>query len=152
MAHASLNGCWPGCPTPAAWADAKRLRQVLLNLLSNAIKYNQSGGLVVVETEHQDGLLTFRVRDSGPGLTADEQQRLFRPFERLGAARRSVDGTGIGLALSRYSASPPAAAGCGVATQSSSGCRARAFARPQARLSGPRSSSPRSARLAGTQP
>jgi signal transduction histidine kinase/ActR/RegA family two-component response regulator len=84
-----------------ALADPKRLRQVLLNLLSNAIKYNRPGGVVVVEVEPAGQQLEFRVRDSGPGLSPDEQQRLFMPFERLSAGRTASDGTGIGLALSR---------------------------------------------------
>jgi PAS domain S-box-containing protein len=89
-------------PPALAWADPKRLRQVLLNLVSNAIKYNQPGGVVVVESEAIGDVVEFRVRDSGPGLSAEQQQRLFRPFERLDAGRGNVDGTGIGLALSRY--------------------------------------------------
>ena len=85
----------------AVWADARRLRQVLLNLLSNAIKYNHAGGQVWLECELMDGRAEFRVRDDGPGLPADAEQRLFRPFERLGAEQGGIDGTGIGLALSR---------------------------------------------------
>ncbi len=85
-----------------AWADPKRLRQVLLNLLSNAIKYNRRGGEVGVAIEPADGELEFRVTDSGPGLSAEQQARLFKPFERLDAARSGADGTGIGLALSRH--------------------------------------------------
>jgi PAS domain S-box-containing protein len=85
-----------------AWADPKRLRQVLLNLLSNAIKYNRRGGEVSVSIEPADGELEFRVTDSGPGLSAEQQSRLFKPFERLDAARSGADGTGIGLALSRH--------------------------------------------------
>jgi PAS domain S-box-containing protein len=88
-------------PGEHAQADPKRLRQVLLNLLSNAIKYNRPGGQVEVECVAVQQTLEFRIRDTGPGLTLDEQQRLFRPFERLGAGRTAVDGTGIGLALSR---------------------------------------------------
>jgi len=82
-------------------ADPRRLRQVLLNLLSNAIKYNQPQGMVFVEAEAVAGGIELRVHDTGPGLSEDAQQRLFRPFERLGAGRGPVDGTGIGLALSR---------------------------------------------------
>jgi PAS domain S-box-containing protein len=82
-------------------ADPRRLRQVLLNLLSNAIKYNQPQGMVFVEAEPVVGGVELRVHDTGPGLSEDAQQRLFRPFERLDAGRGPVDGTGIGLALSR---------------------------------------------------
>ena len=86
---------------PTVWADPKRLRQVLLNLLSNAIKYNRPGGQVQVDTETLGDEVELRVRDDGPGLSAMQQQRLFRPFERLDAGQGEVDGTGIGLALCR---------------------------------------------------
>jgi PAS domain S-box-containing protein len=88
-------------PRPMTWADLKRLRQVLLNLVSNAIKYNAHGGTVDVEVERLADALEFRVRDTGPGLSDMEQQRLFQPFERLAAQHSTIDGTGIGLALSR---------------------------------------------------
>ncbi len=86
---------------PTIWADPRRLRQVLLNLLSNAIKYSRDQGEVTVETERVDGELEIRVHDDGPGLSAEDQRRLFRPFERLDADSRGIDGSGIGLALSR---------------------------------------------------
>ncbi len=91
----------PPGPPPTVWADARRLRQVLLNLLSNAIKYNRDQGEVRVETERLEDQLEFRVHDNGPGLSAEDQRRLFRPFERLDAGSRGIDGSGIGLALSR---------------------------------------------------
>jgi PAS domain S-box-containing protein len=85
-------------------ADATRLKQVLLNLLSNAIKYNHDGGSVQVALVAEPGGDTVRleVRDSGPGLSASQQERLFQAFERLDADRSSVEGTGIGLALSKW--------------------------------------------------
>ncbi len=90
-------------------ADRTRLKQVLLNLLSNAIKYNRADGTVGVscQTELDEGarggppLLRIRVDDTGPGLDAVQQQRLFVPFERLDAEARQIQGTGIGLALSK---------------------------------------------------
>ena len=97
----TLQQALPARPGGCAWADPKRLRQVLLNLLSNAIKYNRPGGRVDVDCVVLDDALEFRCHDTGPGLTLDEQQRLFHPFERLDAARTAVDGTGIGLAISR---------------------------------------------------
>jgi PAS domain S-box-containing protein len=84
-----------------AWADPKRLRQVLLNLLSNGIKYNRHGGRVEVSAGTQGPWLEISVRDTGPGLSPEQQQRLFTPFERLEARHGSIEGTGIGLALSR---------------------------------------------------
>ena len=84
-------------------ADAMRLKQVLLNLLSNAIKYNRDGGLVSLSW-HEDlaaDTLRIDVSDTGPGLSAVQQERLFQAFERLDAAHSSVEGAGIGLALSK---------------------------------------------------
>ncbi len=94
-------------PLPAAFgsaslmADRRRLKQVLLNLLANAIKYNRREGQVALEYRDEGHSRWLAVRDSGPGLTAAEQARLFQPFERLAAARSGVEGTGIGLALCR---------------------------------------------------
>ena len=83
-------------------ADAQRFRQVMLNLLSNAVKYNRDGGTLTVSCEEDAvGRLRICVTDSGNGLTPDEIQRLFRPFERLDAENSDTQGTGIGLILSR---------------------------------------------------
>jgi PAS domain S-box-containing protein len=82
-------------------ADRQRLLQVLLNLLTNAIKYNEPGGWVLVTVRERDGNVAVDVVDGGPGLDEEQQQRLFHPFERLGADRAGVPGTGVGLALSR---------------------------------------------------
>ena len=82
-------------------ADRKRLRQVLLNLLSNAVKYNREQGEVQVSLSAAAGHGTVAVQDTGPGLAPAQLQRLFMPFERLGAAGGPVEGAGIGLALSR---------------------------------------------------
>ena len=84
-------------------ADPTRLKQVLLNLLSNAVKYNRPGGQVQLSWHTaDDGSVCTEVRDTGPGLDAHQQQRLFHAFERLDAARTEVEGTGIGLALSKW--------------------------------------------------
>ena len=82
-------------------ADSTRLKQVLLNLLGNAIKYNHPGGSVALEARLEGQSLRLQVRDTGAGLTAEQQLHLFEPFERLGAEERGVEGSGIGLALSR---------------------------------------------------
>jgi PAS domain S-box-containing protein len=82
-------------------ADRRRLRQVTANLLSNAIKYNRPGGSVRLHAERDADAVCLHVTDSGAGLDAEQQARLFRPFERLGAQRSAVPGTGLGLALSR---------------------------------------------------
>ena len=82
-------------------ADAKRLRQVLLNLLSNAIKYNHEGGHVGISVVAADGRARIAVRDTGPGIAAEKLDRLYSPFDRLGAEQTSVEGSGLGLALSK---------------------------------------------------
>ncbi|MBU1329640.1 MAG: PAS domain S-box protein [Gammaproteobacteria bacterium] len=82
-------------------ADRQRLVQVLLNLLSNAIKYNHRGGQVEVQVEADARKVALSVIDNGPGIALEDQQRLFTPFERLGAATSEVEGTGLGLALSK---------------------------------------------------
>jgi len=91
----------------AAVADARRLRQVLANLLSNAVKYNQPGGRVDVDTfcpapeAGRRAWVAIRVSDSGRGLTPAQLQQLFEPFNRLGAEREGIEGTGIGLTIVR---------------------------------------------------
>ncbi|SDF65628.1 ATP-binding protein [Thalassobaculum litoreum] len=82
-------------------ADSQRSVQVLLNLLSNAIKYNKPNGFVQVHVEQDDDQTTILVTDSGPGISAHKAARLFAPFERLGAEFGNIEGTGIGLALSK---------------------------------------------------
>jgi PAS domain S-box-containing protein len=90
-----------GC-THHVLADRQRLKQVLLNLLSNAIKYNREAGSIVVACDTRpDARLRISVRDTGPGLPAESMDRLFTPFERLGAERTLTEGTGLGLALSK---------------------------------------------------
>ena len=80
-------------------ADRKRLMQVLSNLLSNAIKYNHVDGWVRLSVQREGPHWLLEVADSGPGLAPEQQARLFNPFERLGAERGPVAGTGLGLAL-----------------------------------------------------
>ncbi len=83
-------------------ADRQRLLQVLLNLLSNAVKYNREGGSVEVSCDSAvEGRLRIVVRDTGPGILPDELGQLFTPFERLGAEQSGVEGTGLGLSLSK---------------------------------------------------
>lgn len=82
-------------------ADSQRLRQVMINLISNAIKYNRAGGHVVIDTVAADGIASLSVTDSGNGIAAHDLDKLFKPFERLGASETSIEGTGLGLALSR---------------------------------------------------
>jgi PAS domain S-box-containing protein len=83
-------------------ADPSRLKQVLLNVLSNAVKYNHAKGSVTVSTTTGDGdLARVDIRDTGPGIAADRHDEVFRPFSRLGAEASKIEGTGIGLTISR---------------------------------------------------
>jgi len=84
-------------------ADQQRLKQVLLNLLSNAIKYNCDGGTVQVTVAPAGSdRVRILVSDTGIGIAPEDIDRLFVPFDRLGAERTSVEGTGLGLALTRH--------------------------------------------------
>jgi signal transduction histidine kinase/CheY-like chemotaxis protein len=82
-------------------ADRQRLTQVVINLMSNAIKYNRHRGTVTVEVEADGAKIRLSVADTGAGIDPDMLPRLFTPFERLDAAASGIDGTGLGLALSR---------------------------------------------------
>lgn len=82
-------------------ADPTRVRQILINLLSNAIKFNRDQGEVEIRCEAKDERARIAVRDTGLGLTPEQIERLFVPFERLDADARAIDGLGIGLALCR---------------------------------------------------
>ena len=83
-------------------ADRQRLRQVILNLLSNAMKYNREGGAVTIECARVPGdRLQIAIADTGYGIAPEHLDRLFQPFDRLGAELGAIEGTGIGLALAR---------------------------------------------------
>jgi signal transduction histidine kinase len=83
-------------------ADHQRLKQVLINLISNAVKFNRPGGRVTVSLEPSgENTLRISVADTGLGIDAPSVEKLFVPFERLGAERAGIEGTGIGLALSQ---------------------------------------------------
>jgi PAS domain S-box-containing protein len=83
-------------------ADRHRLNQILLNLMSNAIKYNRQGGTVTVSCEDApQGRVRIGVSDNGSGIPPEKLALLFTPFERLGAEQTGIEGTGLGLALSR---------------------------------------------------
>jgi PAS domain S-box-containing protein len=82
-------------------ADQQRLRQVLLNLLSNAIKYNRPQGRVMVNTEVVEDAVRISVGDTGLGISPEMVERLFIPFDRLNVESTGIEGTGLGLALSK---------------------------------------------------
>lgn len=83
-------------------SDYRRLLQALNNLVSNAIKYNRENGSVTLScSAPATGRVKIAVADTGPGIAPDVQMQLFQPFNRLGAERGAVEGTGIGLVITR---------------------------------------------------
>jgi len=82
--------------------DKNRFKQVLLNLLSNAVKYNSENGKIIIECSKNDGNnLRLSIIDTGSGLSAEQQEHLFKPFDRAGAENSSIEGTGLGLVISK---------------------------------------------------
>ena len=96
-----------GLSTAVVWrghvmADRQRLQQVLLNLLSNAVKYNRPEGAVTVSCDRTpSGTCRVAVTDTGLGIAPERMPRLFTPFDRLDVQDGSIEGTGLGLALSK---------------------------------------------------
>lgn len=83
-------------------ADAMRLKQVFINLVSNAIKYNKDNGRIdVVFSQTLKGEMRISVADTGIGIPATAQKNLFQPFNRLGAERSAVEGSGVGLVITK---------------------------------------------------
>ena len=115
--HITITRSLGECAGDYVLADRQRLVQSLLNLLSNAVKYSGNEAHISVDAvrervsgETANGnadaipkgdFIRLAIRDTGPGFTDDEKARLFQPFERLGAERTTVPGTGLGLALTR---------------------------------------------------
>jgi signal transduction histidine kinase/CheY-like chemotaxis protein len=85
----------------AVWADRQRIKQVLLNLVSNAIKYNRQGGSIVITGSASADTVALTVADTGVGIPESSLDRLFVPFDRMGATNSGIEGTGIGLSLSK---------------------------------------------------
>lgn len=83
-------------------ADRTRLKQILLNLISNAIKYGKEAGTIKIQFSNPEyGRVRIAVQDNGVGISAEHQKELFQPFHRLGAEASNIEGTGIGLVISR---------------------------------------------------
>ncbi|MGB3510215.1 MAG: PAS domain-containing protein [Microcoleaceae cyanobacterium] len=82
-------------------ADEKRLRQVLINLLGNAIKFTDEGRVIFIVSQTAFGKTRFEVSDTGIGLSLEQIEQIFNPFEQVGLKKRQVDGTGLGLAISQ---------------------------------------------------
>jgi signal transduction histidine kinase len=81
--------------------DERRIRQVIFNLLSNAVKFAPAGGHVDVSAARVDGEMRVSVADSGPGIAAEDLDRIFEEFQQTEAGARHREGTGLGLALSK---------------------------------------------------
>ncbi len=86
---------------PLVWSDQQRLKQVILNLVSNGIKYNVDGGSVHVRMFVVGDTLKVEVADTGIGIESQYLDRVFTPFDRLGSDNSQVEGSGLGLALSK---------------------------------------------------
>ncbi|MBX3621681.1 MAG: response regulator [Rhizobacter sp.] len=101
-AQRGLHLIFPAAVPLCVLADRTRLKQVLLNLLSNAIKYNREQGAVIVACEAVgEAAVRVTVRDTGAGLRPDQVAGLFQPFNRLGQEAGSVEGSGIGLVVTK---------------------------------------------------
>ena len=82
-------------------ADYNKLKQVLINLLSNAIKYNINDGKIFISLITEEKTTSISIEDTGYGISADKMQNLFKPFDRAGSDYQHIEGTGIGLAISK---------------------------------------------------
>jgi signal transduction histidine kinase/HAMP domain-containing protein len=81
--------------------DERKVKQVLLNLLSNALKFTPEGGQIDVSVGVQNGVAEVAVTDTGVGIAPEDQEAVFEEFRQVGTADKKVEGTGLGLALSR---------------------------------------------------
>ena len=82
-------------------ADERKVKQVLLNLLSNALKFTPEAGRINVGATVNGQLVQVSVADTGVGVAPEDQEAIFEEFRQVGTADRKVEGTGLGLALSR---------------------------------------------------
>ena len=83
-------------------ADMSRLKQVILNLVSNAIKYNKPNGKILISYIKQgSSKIRFGIKDSGYGIPDEQKDKVFKPFERLHSDIKNIEGTGIGLTISK---------------------------------------------------
>jgi PAS domain S-box-containing protein len=82
-------------------ADSTRFKQILMNLLGNAIKFTPDGGKIELMAQKLGDVVRVEVRDSGPGIPLEEQQRIFEAFHRLQQSEKGAEGTGLGLAITK---------------------------------------------------
>ncbi|MDH5190842.1 MAG: ATP-binding protein [Gammaproteobacteria bacterium] len=98
----SLNFLETPCQNKYVIADRTRMKQVMLNLISNAIKYNKQEGNVSISCEQKnDDAIRITVKDTGIGISKRDQDEMFRPFNRLWAQNSTIQGTGIGLVITK---------------------------------------------------
>ncbi|MCK4707370.1 MAG: response regulator, partial [Gammaproteobacteria bacterium] len=84
------------------WADQTRLKQAILNLLSNAVKYNNENGKIIINCNSvSNNFIRISITDTGAGLSQKQQKELFIAFNRLGAEQTEIEGTGIGLVITK---------------------------------------------------
>jgi signal transduction histidine kinase len=81
--------------------DERRIQQVIFNMLSNAVKFTPEGGRVDVSTAVQNGDVQVAIRDTGPGIAPEDQERIFEEFQQTDVGAEQAEGTGLGLALSK---------------------------------------------------
>lgn len=80
-------------------ADPTRFKQILMNLIGNAIKFTPERGRIELAARSTDGQVRLEVRDNGPGIPPEDQQRIFEAFYRRAESGKAVEGTGLGLAI-----------------------------------------------------
>jgi len=88
----------PSASNSNLWGDKNKLSRVVMNLISNAIKYTPAGGMVDVLLSSDQNTITLSVINTGPGITSDEMERLFKKFGRLDK-HSEIEGTGLGLSI-----------------------------------------------------
>jgi len=86
---------------PVIQADEERLRQVVLNLLNNAFKFTPPGGSITVRAREENAYLITEVQDTGPGISKEEQAKLFEPYQQSEELRTRLSGLGLGLSLAK---------------------------------------------------
>src|SRR5262249_43048900 len=82
-------------------ADERKIRQVVLNLLSNSIKFTPEGGRIEVTVRPSDGSIEISVKDTGIGISPEDQEAAFEEFRQVGRSDKKAEGTGLGLTLCR---------------------------------------------------
>lgn len=100
LRNLTLENATENCKEQLVYADDMRLKQIFINLISNATKYNKDGGKISIDCSYQENnMIRFSVIDSGIGISPENIEKLFNPFERLGIENDAIDGTGIGLVI-----------------------------------------------------